>query len=197
MAEKIGEEQRDDGRRQVNVENESFDVALGVRDQHGHFIPLTLTPGSAAFALDMVLKLVDAAANEVQARADANRILWTRPYEEYEFVAAALLPTAGSSLLYDPATTVNELYLVEYNVCNVDPNIPALARWYDIGIDQASGGALAAAEYIAYQEPVPPGGGTGWRGPFLMRGNDQLRGRAQTLTTLTLQLRVRRIDTGA
>lgn len=55
------EKQQDDGRRQVNVENESFDVAIGVRDENGHFFPLSLTPGSGTFSLDMILKLLNQA----------------------------------------------------------------------------------------------------------------------------------------
>lgn len=196
MAEKIGEEQRDDGRRQVNIENEAFDVAIGVRDEHGHFFPLSISPGSSAFTVDMVLKLLDAAANEVMARADGNRILWARPYEGYEFVASVAISNVAHTLLWDPATTVNELYAVEYYVTNADGTGFA-ARWYDIGIDQASGGTLTVGEYMAYREYVPRYGGTGWRGPFLMRGNDQLRGVAQTLNVLVLHLRVRRIDVGA
>jgi hypothetical protein len=79
MAENI-----DEGRRQVMLENESLDVAVGVRDVTGAFVPLRLGPGSGELTLGMVLKLVDPSGDEVYALSDEQRLLRTRPYEPFK-----------------------------------------------------------------------------------------------------------------
>ena len=84
----------DEGRRQVMMENSSLDIAVGVRDVSGAFVPLTLGPNSSELTLGMILKLVDPSGDEVYARSDEQRILRTRPFEPYTEIVVTDLGAA-------------------------------------------------------------------------------------------------------
>jgi hypothetical protein len=102
----MAEEQPDEGRRSNFIENESFDVAIGVRDHNGKFIPLSIGPNSSTISLAAVLKLLDPSGDEVQARSDEQRILRNRPYEPFRTQAVVALGGAWATVFTCPANSI-------------------------------------------------------------------------------------------
>lgn len=127
-------------------------------------------------------------------RTDPNRVLWTRPYENYLQVDPVWLP-AAEGVLYNPGADAAEIYEVSFLGVNVD--LGAAAVTISVGVDRDGGGGLSALEYWIRNEIVPYPGSTGWRGPFIIAGNDDVRGVAGAADDVTIHWRIRRVDTGA
>lgn len=140
------------------------------------------------------LQGADEASNADTLRTDPDRILWTRPRTAYTVVISDSLTATANFALWTPGGTSAEVYEVEFYVNSVDT---AVGRWFTIGNDVGAGGGLAVAEYWAYQEVVPWPGNSGWRGPFLVSGDDVVRGSCEFLNALTIHFRIKRVDTGA
>lgn len=135
----------------------------------------------------------DEANNLDRLRTDPDRIQWTRPYDGYQQVDPVLVPNA-EGILWNPGATAAELYEVSFLVVNIDG---AAAVVVSVGVDIAAGGGLAAEEYWMYNETIAAPGTSGWRGPFLMAGDDDIRGVAGAANDAAIHFRIRRVDTGA
>jgi hypothetical protein len=136
----------------------------------------------------------DEASNIDAFRTDPNRIPWSRPYEGYEQVDPVEIPVA-EGVLWNPGATAAELYEVSFLVINNDAGGAAVT--VSVGVDLAAGGGLAAPEYWVFNEIVPYPGTLGWRGPFLMAGDDDIRGVASVANDASIHFKIRRVDTGA
>jgi hypothetical protein len=97
--------------------------------------------------------------------------------------------------LWAPGGTSAEEYEVEFFVINNDAASAAVT--VSVGLDLAAGGGLAAPEYWVFNEVVPYPGNLGWRGPFIMRGDDAVRGVASVANDASIHFRIKRVDTGA
>lgn len=144
---------------------------------------------------DMLLNGTDEAGNIDTFRTDPNRIQWTRPYEGWVFVDGAAIPAVEGVLLDGSASLVAAgLYLVEFLVINIDGTNDVAVS---IGRDDGAGGSLSATEYWMSTEGVPADQHSEWKGPFLMNGDDDIRGVAGAADDAIIQFRVRRVDVGA
>lgn len=137
---------------------------------------------------------MDALRNEQIALIDTNRVQWVREYENYEIVDPVLITNAEADL-FDPGGVATDLFAIEFNVVNIN-NAAAYGVLTSIG-HAVGGGVLAQSEMFARDDSIPIRGATGWMGPYIIRGNDTIRGQAGALNTLTVHFRVRRVDIGA
>lgn len=137
----------------------------------------------------------DEAANFDAFRTDPNRIQWVRPYDGYLFVSGAAVPSSEGVLLDGSAVlTAAGLYAVEYLLVNIDGTNSVDVT---IGRDNDAGGGLTATEYWQFTEPLAADTTSGWRGPFIINGDDDVRGLASAADDAVIQFRVRRLDVGA
>jgi len=136
----------------------------------------------------------DAAGNERVGLIDTNRVPWTREFEDCQVVDPVLLTNVEADL-FDPAGTVDQVFAVEFNVVNIDP--ASLFIW-GVNVGHAvGGGALAANEFILTACSYPVRGASGWHGPYLIRGNDTIRGYSGAVNDAVIHFRVCRKDIGA
>lgn len=136
----------------------------------------------------------DEAANIDRLRTDPNRIQWQRPYDGYLLVPSAEIPVAEAAL-WAPGAGAAILYEVSFAVINNDAGGAAIANVY-VGRG-VGGGALARPHYWMFNETVSFPANSGWRGPFLMAGNDTVRGSAAVANDASIHFRIRRCDVGA
>lgn len=125
---------------------------------------------------------------------DTGGIQWTHSYENYQIVNPVLMTNAEADL-FNPGGVAGQLFAVEFNVVNIDnanPYVIITAVGHAVG-----GGALAANEYILRDDSLPIRGETGWMGPYVIQGNDTIRGNAAALNDCVIHFRVRRADIGA
>lgn len=139
----------------------------------------------------------DDAANVEALRIDPNRVPWKRDYPAYVQVDPVEIP-AADSLLWDVSaagfTAANTLE-VYFNVVNNDGAGAAVD--VSVGADRAAGGGLAAPEFWLFKWPVPYPGETGWQGPFIIAGDDDIRGEASVANDASIRFRIRRVDLAA
>lgn len=144
---------------------------------------------------DYMVNGTDEAGNIDTFRTDPNRIQWVRHYDGYVFIDGAAVPSSEGILLDGSAVlTAAGLYAVEFLIVNIDG---AASVDVTVGRDNDAGGSLAAAEYWMFTEAVAQDSNSGWRGPFLMNGDDDVRGLASAADDAVIQFRVRRVDVGA
>lgn len=136
----------------------------------------------------------DEAGNPDEVRTDPGRVLWNRPYPAYEQVDPVEIP-AAEGVLWNPGAAATELYEVSFLVVNNDAGGAAVT--VSVGVDLGAGGGLAAPEYWMFNEVIPYPGTSGWRGPFIMAGDDDVRGIASVANDASIHWRIRRVDTGA
>jgi hypothetical protein len=136
----------------------------------------------------------DEAANVDALRTDPNRILWKRDYPGYVQVDPVEIPVA-EGILWNPGATAAQLFEVSFLVINNDAGAAAVT--VSVGVDIAAGGALASPEWWMFNEIVPYPGTSGWRGPFVIAGDDDVRGVASAANDASIHFRVKRVDVGA
>lgn len=136
----------------------------------------------------------DEAMNLDNFRTDPNRIPWVRDYPGWEQIDPVEVPVA-EGVLWNPGADATELYKVSFLVVNNDAGGAVVT--VSIGVDIAAGGALVAPEYWVFNEVVPYPGSLGWRGPFLIAGDDDVRGVASVANDASIHFRARRVDVGA
>lgn len=98
---------------------------------------------------------------------------------------------AAEAVLWNPGAVATEIYEVYFLVVNNDAGAAAVT--VSIGVDIAAGGALAAPEYWMFNEVIPYPGNSGWRGPFVIGGDDDVRGVASVANDASIHFRVRRL----
>lgn len=156
---------------------------------------LTLTAGELKVAL---VGHDEAGTPNVDVfRTDPNRNLWVRVYEAYLNIASADIAAAEGVVLSGSAVlsgSGSDLYLVEFEVVSIDS---ANAVVVSVGRDDAAGGSLAGAEYWMNSVTIPATGSSGWRGPYLMAGDDDVRAVAGAANDAVIHFRVRRVDQNA
>ncbi len=136
----------------------------------------------------------DEASNLDALRTDPDRIQWTRPYDAYVQVDPVLIPST-EGVLWNPGSTAAQIYEVSFMAVNFDAGGAAVT--ISVGVDIAAGGSLATLEYWMFNEVLPYPGTTGWRGPFIIGGDDDVRGIASAANDAGIHFRIRRVDTGA
>ena len=113
--------------------------------------------------------------------------------DQWVFLVGVAVPSSEGVLLDGSASLDNSgssIYEVAFNVVSIDASNAVVVS---IGRDDAAGGSLAGAEYWMFSETVPAGGSSGWRGPFLMSGDDDVRGVAGAANDAVIQWRVRKL----
>jgi len=136
----------------------------------------------------------DEAGNIDPLRTDPGGILWVRSYENSVIAPPVILPAADAILWTPPApNTAAELYEIDFLVVN---NAAVPTGPVSIGVDINAVGALAIPEFWMDREMIAFPGASGWRGNFLCRGADTLRGwNAAGANLASIHFRIRRIDT--
>lgn len=137
--------------------------------------------------------LRDADGNERVALIDTNRVPWQREFKDYVQIDGVLL-TGAEAELWAPGTAAAQLYEVCYNACSID----TVSSVVDLTIGHGVGAAaIAVADYWTRDEPLPLGCNTGWRGPWVIGGDDSVRGNAGAANDIAVSFRVRQVDVGA
>ena len=136
----------------------------------------------------------DESPNDDVLRTDPNRILWTRPFENWINVDPLLIPNS-EGILYNPGTTAAQIYWILYKVVNIDASGAAVT--VSVGADIAAGGGLATIEYDMFNEIIPYPGTSGWRDLGMIGGDDDVRGIASAANDAIIRFKIRRVDTGA
>ncbi len=101
-----------------------------------------------------------------------------------------LLITSSETILWNPGATAAELYEVMFNIVN---STSSSVSGVNIGQDLAAGGSLTAAEYWVQGLIIPGNGYSGWFGPFVIKGTDDIRGVAGTTNVLSIHWRIKRV----
>jgi hypothetical protein len=148
----------------------------------------------AAGEIQTLLVGQDEGSNADIVRTDPNRILWMRPRTVWQDVNPVEIPSTEGDL-WAPGGTSAEEYELEFYVVNNDAASSAVT--VSVGLDLGAVGSLAAPEYWIFNEVVPYPGNLGWRGPFIMRGDDAVRGIASVANDASIHFRIKRVDTGA
>ena len=136
----------------------------------------------------------NAAGNYDRIRTDTNRVIWVRPYDGYLPVDPVLM-AAADGILWNPGATAAQRYSVEFLAVNID-TVAAAAIAFNIGVDRDGGGALTDVEYWVREEVITYPGSSGWRGPFIINGNDDVRLLAAIANDVAVQWLISRLDTG-
>jgi hypothetical protein len=135
----------------------------------------------------------DADGRERIALVDENRAQVVRVYNNYIQVDPVLLPAAEAAI-WNPGADATQLYSVEYSITNIDAGGAPVT--YSIGVEVGgAGGALTADEYWQFNSVLPYPGSSGWRGPYIIAGDDDVRGVASAANDAKVDWRIRRIDT--
>lgn len=166
---------------------EVYDEANNSRRQE----PLRLEPDKTLRTYSLQVG-TDATGRERVERVDDNRIKWVRSFVNYIQVDPVALPAAEADL-WAPGTTAADLYAVEFNVVNVYAGAAYVT--YSIG-HAVGGGALGVAEFIARIETIQRRGATGWKGPYIIPGNDTIRGNVVGAVEANVHWNIQKIDTG-
>ncbi len=149
------------------------------------------TPGSQ---LSVNMSGMDEANNEDAARTDPNRILWQREYGGHIPLDPVAVPNP-EGVLYNPGVTASRLYEVYFEVVNIDVGGAAIAGVY-VGVG-LGGAAIVAPNWWMYNETINPGVSSGRRGPYVLAGDDDIRGVAAVAGDASINFFIRRVDTGA
>lgn len=104
-----------------------------------------------------------------------NGVLPENGYAAYQ-IDPRSLPNPEAAL-FSPGGSNGESYLIRILVVNQHTGVVNVTIGHDIGAT----GALGAGEYFLYNEPIPYPGTSGWRGPFLIPGDDAIRGICNTI----------------
>lgn len=139
---------------------------------------------------------VDEAGNYDNARTDPNRIIWVRQYEGYMQVDPVEIPVVEADV-WNPGTAGAQIYLVEFLVVNNTAAPGAAVTGVYVGLDIGGVGALGAPDYWMFDETIPYPGSSGWRGPFVVNGNDDVRAVAFAANVCSINWRIRRVDLAA
>lgn len=185
-----------DGTNLKNLKTETTATAAELIVSNYGKVSTTLT----AFALDtngeqkITLHGKDEAGNVDPLRTDPAGVLWMRSYEQSVIAPPQILAAADAVLWSPPAPASSaELYEIDFLLVNV---AGAVTGPISMGIDIGASGSLAIPEFWVYQEILPWPGSSGWRGTFLCRGADTIRGwNAAGANLSTVHFRIRRIDT--
>lgn len=134
-------------------------------------------------------------SNNIDAlRTSSDRILWTREYQHYYGnVTTSVLIAGAEGIVYDPGVGASIILEVYFQVVNVNAGAAAVTGVY-VGRDDAGGGGLAGAEYWMFNETIPYPGTSGWRGPFLMDGTDDIRAVAAVGNACVIHINAKRVD---
>ena len=138
----------------------------------------------------------DSGGNEDPLRTNASQQLQVEIVgalsSPYVNLVGVDVPSSEGVLLDGSASlTAAGIYAVEFYVVSIDSSNSVDVT---IGRDDAAGGSLAGAEYWMFAETLPAGGTSGWRGPFIMSGDDDVRGVATAANDAVIHFRVRRTD---
>lgn len=168
-------------------------TSLQGKDSSGNQVSIAVEPTTGE--LRVVNGGKDAAGNIDEFLTGANQEQVVRNFTVWQDVNPVEIPAAEGDL-WDPGGTSAEVYEVEFYIVNNDAGSAAVSGVY-VGLDLASGGTLAAPEYWMFNETIPYPGSSGWRGPFIMRGDDQIRGVAAAANDVSIHFRIKRVDASA
>ena len=101
-----------------------------------------------------------------------------------------LLITNSESLLWNPNAASSVYYKVMFNIVNSSSSD---VTGVNVGQDIGAGGSLSAAEYWVQGLIVPANGSSGWYGPFLIPGDDRVRGVAGTTNVLSIHWLIKQV----
>lgn len=104
-------------------------------------------------------------------------------------VDPVLIPNA-EGLLWNPGTTNSIYYKVMFNIVN---STSSDVTGVKVGQDIGAGGSLSAVEYWVQGMIVPGNGASGWYGPFLIPGDDRVRGVAGTNNVLGIHWLIKQV----
>lgn len=91
--------------------------------------------------------------------------------------------------LVDLGADSGQLFEVSFFICNTT----AGAVTATVGVDIGAAGSLSAGEHFISGLSVPANDTTEWFGPFIVPGNDDIRGFASAATSLTIHFRIVRV----
>jgi len=100
-----------------------------------------------------------------------------------------VLLTNMEAILWNPGTDANALYSVEFLLINTS----ILGVAVTVGQDIGAGGGLTAVEQWVPGETILANASGGWRGPFWLPGDDDVRGSALTTNVISIHWRIKRI----
>ena len=104
--------------------------------------------------------------------------------------------TASEAELWDPGTTSGDLYEVSYNIVHHIDGAGVNRNPCKVTVGKGVGGAaVAIPNWWTYAEGLGFPGETGWKGPFIMAGDDTVRGFSSTIKTALIHFRVYQVVT--
>jgi hypothetical protein len=124
---------------------------------------------------------------------DNSNILFVREYIPYSLVDPVQIP-AAEGILWNPGAPAG--YVVEVCFLVVNNDAGAAPVTVSVGVDVGGAGALAAPEYWMFNEVIAYPGTSGWRGPFVIGGDDDVRGIASAANDASIHFRAKLMNPG-
>ena len=132
----------------------------------------------------------DSSGNQDPLRTNDNQQLQVEVIEgSFVQVDPVLIPNA-EGLLWNPNVAATIYYKVMFNIVN---STSSDVTGVNVGQDIAAGGGLSAVEYWVQGLIVPGNGMSGWYGPYLITGDDRVRGVAGTNNVLSIHWLIKRV----
>jgi hypothetical protein len=106
----------------------------------------------------------------------------------WKTVDAVSLGNSANTVVYNPGSDSTERYEVQFNLVNsATANTSYLVQ---VGVDTAATGALTNHWWRNY---VPYRYTSGWQGPYIINGDDDVMGWADTASVVDMMIRAREI----
>jgi hypothetical protein len=100
-------------------------------------------------------------------KADEVNIMWVHTYEGYVNSDGGVPVTASASTMFDPSTTIDYLYAVEFNIVNQDTSNAVVVT---VALDPTGGTVIAAPGIVYNNQTIAAAAESGWQGPYVTLG---------------------------
>lgn len=122
--------------------------------------------------------------------SDEDDVLWVHLFESFQQIDAAHI-TASAATYYNPATTANDLYSIEFNVINQHT---ASAVVVTVAVDPADGTVVAAPDIWYNEQSIAAKAESGWQGPYIIDGASNVNAIADVTDRGAINFVIKKVD---
>ena len=122
--------------------------------------------------------------------ADEDDVLWVHIYDQYQQIDAQII-TASDATYYNPATSADDLYSIEFNVINQHT---ASAVIVTVAVDPADGTAVASPHIWYNEQSIAAKGESGFQGPFIIDGTSNVNALADATDRGAINFVIKKLD---
>jgi len=153
----------------------------------GGFLKVALTQFFAK------IQLFGADSNGIQNAVrvnDERDQIQVEPVENWIEVDPVVLGTSANTVVWNPGSTATDVYLVEFELVNSYSVAGGAWPLVYVGLDIGATGSLT---HYVWRKHVPWRHTTGWRGPYVMNGDDDFMAWSGDASSITINFRIRKV----